>query len=60
MFDPKQLIFVKNTKKLIASKPVKYNKNADTRLLLLLCTKSQREKKKSKNHSLRVQALKKR
>ena len=38
---------------------MKYNKNADTLLLLLSCTKSQREKKKSKKHSLRVQALKK-
>ena len=38
---------------------MKHNKNADTMLFLLLFTKSQREKKKLKKHSLRVQALKK-
>ena len=37
---------------------MKHNKNADTLLSLLLFTKSQREKRKLKKHSLRVQVLK--
>ena len=38
---------------------MKHNKIAGILLFLLLFTKSQREKKKLKKHSLRVQALKK-
>ena len=34
---------MKNTKKLIISKPMKHRKNADTLLFLILFTKSQRE-----------------
>ena len=43
MFELKLLIFMKNTNKLIISKPMKHRKNADTLLFLILFTKSQRE-----------------
>ena len=40
MLDPKQLIFMKKLQKLIVSKPMKQNKNADTFLFLLSFTKT--------------------
>ena len=52
MFDLKQFIFMINTQKLIVSKPMKCNKNADTLLFLLFFTKSQREKNIEQKYSL--------
>ena len=45
-------IFMKNIKKLIVSKAMKYNKNADTLLFLLLFTTGQREKILKKHYSI--------
>ena len=49
---------MKNIEKLIISKPMKYNKNADTLLFLLLFATGQRENN-VKRHYLWVQALQK-
>ena len=51
--------FYKKYMKLIISKPMKNEKNADSLLFLLLCYLLKKWKKILKNHSLRIQALEK-
>ena len=45
MLNPKKITFMKNIEKLIVSKPMKGNKNAEEFFFLLSLIKSKREKK---------------